>query len=81
VVFLEPTRFYRAVQEEVPDDGEGLALDRCIVLQSGRDVTLESWGAMLVVTQETAARLADEGIDAFDVAVLKPLDSATSSGP
>jgi pyruvate dehydrogenase E1 component beta subunit len=79
VVFLEPTRLYRATHEEVPDDGAGLPLDRCITLRVGRDVTLVSWGAMLTECMKAAERLADENIDAevIDVAVLKPLDSAT----
>jgi pyruvate dehydrogenase E1 component beta subunit len=79
VVFLEPTRLYRATHEEVPDDGAGLPLNRCITLRVGRDVTLVSWGAMLTECMKAAERLADENIDAevIDVAVLKPLDSAT----
>jgi pyruvate dehydrogenase E1 component beta subunit len=79
VVFLEPTRLYRAAHEDVVDDGVGLPLDRCIVLRPGRDVTLVSWGAMLTETLEAAERLAGENVDAevIDVATLKPLDSAT----
>jgi pyruvate dehydrogenase E1 component beta subunit len=76
VVFLEPTRLYRAVREEVADDGAGLPLGTCFVLRAGRDITLVSWGAMLSETLAAAARLADEGIEAevIDVATLKPLD-------
>jgi pyruvate dehydrogenase E1 component beta subunit len=78
VVFLEPTRLYRAVREEVADDGAGVPLERCFVLRSGRDVTLVSWGAMILETLEAAARLAHENIEAevIDVATLKPLDTA-----
>jgi pyruvate dehydrogenase E1 component beta subunit len=79
VVFLEPTRLYRAAHEEVADDGSGLPLDRCIVLRPGRDVTLVSWGAMLTESMRAAEQLSTENIDAevIDVATLKPLDSAT----
>jgi pyruvate dehydrogenase E1 component beta subunit len=79
VVFLEPTRLYRASREDVADDGNGVALERCIVLRSGRDVTLVSWGAMLKDTLAAAARLSAEGVEAevIDVATLKPLDTAT----
>ena len=35
VVFLEPTRLYRAAREEVADDGVGLPLERCVVLRPG----------------------------------------------
>ena len=79
VVFLEPTRLYRAAHEEVADDGVGLPLDRCIVLRPGRDVTVVSWGAMLTESMKTAELLTTENIDVevIDIATLKPLDSAT----
>jgi pyruvate dehydrogenase E1 component beta subunit len=79
VVFLEPTRLYRAAREEVSDSGAGLPLERCFVLRGGRDVTLVSWGAMIKETLEAATRLAGEDIEAevIDVATLKPLDIAT----
>ena len=50
VVFLEPTRLYRAAKGEVQDDGEALPLDRAFVLREGRDITLISWGAALKET-------------------------------
>jgi pyruvate dehydrogenase E1 component beta subunit len=79
VVFLEPTRLYRKLKEDVPDDGQALPLDRAFVLRQGRDLTLVSWGAMLVETLEAAEQLAHEGVEAevIDVATLKPLDMAT----
>jgi pyruvate dehydrogenase E1 component beta subunit len=79
IVFLEPTRLYRAAREEVADDGAAAPLERCFVLRRGRDVTLVSWGAMIKETLEAAGQLAGEGIEAevIDVATLKPLDAAT----
>jgi len=79
VVFLEPKRLYRAAREEVPDNGEGLALDRCTVLRDGGDVTLIGWGAMLTETLAAADALSSQGVAAevVDVATLKPLDMAT----
>jgi pyruvate dehydrogenase E1 component beta subunit len=79
VVFLEPTRLYRAVREDVTDYGAGIPLESCFVLRPGRDVTLVSWGGMLKETREAAERLSGDGIEAevLDVATLKPLDSAT----
>ena len=79
VVFLEPTRLYRAAREEVADDGAGAPLERCFVLREGRDVTLVSWGAMIKEALEAAGQLAIEDIEAevIDVATLKPLDAAT----
>jgi 2-oxoisovalerate dehydrogenase E1 component beta subunit len=77
VVFLEPTKLYRAAREDVIDDGIGLPLEKCTVLKSGKDVTLVSWGAMIGEALKAAEQLSGEGIDAevIDVATLKPLDS------
>ena len=79
VVFLEPTRLYRAAREDVADDGAGLPLDRCFTLRSGLDLTIVAWGSMIKEALEAADQLAAENIEAevIDVATLKPLDSAT----
>ena len=77
VVFLEPKRVYRAIKEEVEDDGTGLPLDVPFVLREGGDVTLVAWGAMIRETLSVADTLAEQGIEAavIDVATLKPLDA------
>lgn len=79
VVFLEPTRIYRTLKEDVADDGTAAPLDSCFILAEGQDVTFVTWGAMVVETMAAAAQLASEGVAAevIDVATLKPLDSAT----
>ena len=76
VVFLEPTRIYRAAKGNVEDDGEALPLDVAFILREGRDVTLISWGAMVKETSAAAEELAADGIDAevIDLATLKPYD-------
>ena len=79
VVFLEPTRIYRAAKGRVEDDGESLPLDVAFVLREGRDLTLISWGAMVKETLAAAEELAADGIDAevIDLATLKPYDEET----
>lgn len=79
VLFLEPTRLYRLVREEVDDNGEALPLDSSFVVREGSDVSLVAWGAMLHETQRAAAQLAQQGIAAevIDVASLNPLDMET----
>lgn len=79
VVFLEPTRIYRAAKGEVDDDGVALPLDAAFVLREGRDVTLISWGAMVRETLAAADALDGEGISAevIDLATLKPFDENT----
>lgn len=79
VIFLEPTRIYRLVKQDVPDTGEALPLDLCFVLREGTDVTLVSWGAMMNETLKAAQTLSNSGIEAevIDVATIKPLDRET----
>ena len=76
VVFLEPTRLYRASKSAVEDNGEALPLDVAFVLREGRDVTLVSWGAMVKETLAAADELAAQNIGAevLDLATLKPYD-------
>lgn len=76
VVFLEPKRLYRATSEIVEDDGEALPLDTSFILRKGGDITLVTWGAMIIETLEAAAELASAGIEAevVDVATLNPFD-------
>jgi 2-oxoisovalerate dehydrogenase E1 component beta subunit len=79
VIFLEPTRIYRAAKGQVEDNGEVLPLDAAFVLREGRDVTLVSWGAMVKETLAAAEQLATENLDAevIDLATLKPYDEET----
>jgi 2-oxoisovalerate dehydrogenase E1 component subunit beta len=79
VVFFEPTRLYRALREEVADDGVAAPLDRCFVVRDGADVTLIAWGAMVREALEAADALEQGGVSAevIDVATLKPLDEET----
>lgn len=79
VVFLEPKRIYRAVKEEVPDDGQGLPLDTCFTLREGSDITLVTWGASVKETLAAADALEEDGVSAevIDPATLKPLEFDT----
>jgi 2-oxoisovalerate dehydrogenase E1 component beta subunit len=71
VVFLEPTRLYRAAKGELEDNGEALPLDVAFVLREGRDLTMISWGAMLKETMAAAERLSAEGIVAEVIDIAK----------
>jgi 2-oxoisovalerate dehydrogenase E1 component beta subunit len=78
VIFLEPTRLYRAFKGDVADDGAALALDTCFTLREGRDLTFVTWGAMTREVLAAADALAGDGVSStvIDVATLKPLDMA-----
>ena len=79
VMFLEPARLYRAMRQEVSDDGRALPLDRCFVLRQGNDVTVVTWGAMTLETLQAATELEVLGVSAevIDLATLSPIDSET----
>jgi pyruvate dehydrogenase E1 component beta subunit len=79
VMFLEPVRLYRAMRQEVADDGKALPLDLCFILREGSDVTIVTWGAMTLETLRAVAELDALGISAevIDLATLSPIDSET----
>ncbi len=79
VMFLEPVRLYRAMRQEVADDGHALPLDRCFLLRQGGDVTIVTWGAMTLETLRAHAELEALGItaDIIDLATLSPIDAET----
>ena len=79
VVFLEPKRNYRAIRQEVEDNGEGLPLDKAFITRPGTDVTLITWGASALETWNAAGELAEEGIDCevMDLATVSPMDKET----
>ena len=79
VIFLEPKRIYRYSESEVTDDGKLLPLGKSFVIKNGTDISLLTWGAMLVETMEAVQRLEQEGIscEVIDVASISPLDHDT----
>ena len=81
-MFLEPTRLYRSMKQDIEDDGAALPLDKAFIVREGEDLTFITWGAMMKETLAAAEQLADEGIDAevISVATLSPLDSETIIG-
>jgi 2-oxoisovalerate dehydrogenase E1 component beta subunit len=79
VIFLEPTRLYRSVKADLPDDAVRAPLGVAAVDRPGTDITLLAWGAMLIETRAAADLLAEAGVAAevVDVRSLAPLDVGT----
>ena len=79
VMFLEPVRLYRAVRQEVLDDGRALPLDACCILREGSDATIVTWGAMTIESLRAAAELDTRGIsvEVIDLCTLSPIDIET----
>ena len=74
VLFLEPTRLYRLVKEEVPEEDYSIPLGRAQVVRKGSDVTVIAWGSMLERVLKTAL---PDGAEVIDVLTLNPFDVET----
>ncbi|MFZ3072985.1 MAG: alpha-ketoacid dehydrogenase subunit beta [Thermodesulfobacteriota bacterium] len=74
VVFMEPSRLYRSIKAEVPEESYTIPLGKADVFQEGKDITVIAWGRML-----HAALDATEGFDCevIDLMTLKPFDEET----
>jgi pyruvate dehydrogenase E1 component beta subunit len=80
VIFMEPTRSYRAFREEVPDEEEVMEIGKAQVVQEGSDLTLIAWGAMMRPTLQAAAEVkAARGarVEVIDLLTISPLDATT----
>ena len=79
VLFLEPTRLYRAEKQDVPEAPYEVPLRRAAVVREGRDVTIVAWGAMVPVAREAAAAAESGGVgvEIIDLRTLSPMDRET----
>ena len=81
VIFLEPTRLYRLIKEEVPETEYTLPLGKAKIVQEGKDITVIAWGSMLHRTLESieSRSVGIEGFDAevIDLMTLSPYDEET----
>ncbi len=74
VVFLEPTRLYRLVKEEVPDGDYTIPIGQARVVREGSAITAIAWGSML---ERTVRALEDFDAEIIDLLTLSPFDSET----
>ncbi len=71
VIFLEPTRLYRMIREEVPAGDYTIPLGKARIVSAGSDVTMIAWGSMLERTVKAAEGYSAEIID---LQTLSPFD-------
>ncbi len=74
VIFLESTRVYRQIKEDVPDEEYTIPLGKARIAKEGKEVTLVAWGSMLHRCLKAA-----EGTDVevIDLMTLSPFDEET----
>lgn len=80
VLFLEPTKLYRAFKEDVPEEIYRVPLGKAKVVSEGDDVTIFAWGAMLREAMQAAKKIEEEQgwkCEVIDLRTLYPLDRDT----
>jgi pyruvate/2-oxoglutarate/acetoin dehydrogenase E1 component/TPP-dependent pyruvate/acetoin dehydrogenase alpha subunit len=80
VVFMEPKRIYDSPKSEVPEEEYTIPIGRARVVREGTDVTLISFGAMMVPTIQAAEELQAENsvsAEVIDLRTISPLDAGT----
>jgi len=79
VIFLEPTKLYRAGRQEVPEDLYEVPLGKAKIVREGEGVTVVAWGAMIPVAQQAAETVGKNGIfpEVIDLRTLAPMDRET----
>lgn len=74
VLYLEPTRLYRLVKEEVPEEPYRVPLGKARIARSGDDLTIVAWGSMVERAMKAAQPYSAEVID---LQTLAPFDRET----
>lgn len=76
VLFLEPMRLYRGERTEVPEEAYTIDLGEGELLETGEDVTVLAWGAMMPLVKKAVAQIKEKHItcDVIDLRTLYPLD-------
>ncbi|MBK5276329.1 MAG: alpha-ketoacid dehydrogenase subunit beta [Desulfuromonadales bacterium] len=74
VVFLEPTRLYRMLREEVPEGDYTIPLGQAAIVRQGTDVTVVAWGSMLERVLKTST---SHSVEVIDPRTLTPFDGET----
>jgi len=79
VIFLEPSKIYRAFRQEVPEDDYTIPIGKARIVKEGTDVTVVTWGAYVHETLKASALLEEEGInmEIIDLRTIAPIDRQT----
>ncbi len=77
---MEPKRIYDSPKADVPEEEYTIPIGKARVVREGSDVTLISYGAMMVPTLEAAEQLQDQNsvsAEVVDLRTISPLDAVT----
>ncbi len=73
VLFFEPSKYYRAFKQEVPDELYAIPLGEGVVRQEGSDVTLVTWGSMVKPSLQAAVD-SGKSVEVIDLRSISPWD-------
>lgn len=80
VLFLEPTKIYRAFKQEIPDEYYTIPIGEGYKVQEGEDLTIVTYGAQVLVCQKAIAQYQADNpgttIELIDLRSIKPWDAA-----
>lgn len=74
VIYLEPTRLYRLLKDEVPEEAYLTPLGKARIAREGERVTILAWGSMLEIVLRAAV---DYDAEIVDLQTLSPFDRET----
>ncbi|MFZ4398713.1 MAG: alpha-ketoacid dehydrogenase subunit beta [Bacteroidales bacterium] len=79
VIFMEPKRIYRAIKQEVAEEKFSVPIGKAKVLNSGTDVTVVAYGAMVREVQKAIQMAKEAGIsvELIDLRTIYPIDKET----
>ncbi|MBI5225952.1 alpha-ketoacid dehydrogenase subunit beta [Candidatus Micrarchaeota archaeon] len=73
VIFLEPSKYYRAFKQDVPDELYAIPLGQGEVRIEGTDLTLVTWGSMVRPAMQAAAD-SGKSVEVIDLRSISPWD-------
>ena len=83
IVFMEPKKIYDSPKMEVPEGEYLLPIGRARIAREGADITLVSYGAMMVPTLQAAEAMQSErsiSAEVVDLRTISPIDFPTVLG-
>lgn len=78
VIFMEPSRVYRAIKEDVPVETYTIPLGQAQMVTQGNDLTVIAWGAMLWITKKALEKMGNKyEVELIDLRTIFPPDTET----
>jgi 2-oxoisovalerate dehydrogenase E1 component len=80
IVFMEPKKIYDSPKMDVPEEEYLVPIGKAKVVRDGNDITIVSYGAMMVPTLQAAESLQEEksvSAEVVDLRTISPLDFRT----